>query len=113
MVELPDLAMVGSSCGLRGLKAVGSSHGLAVDPFDVQTVERVPLLSQEGLTCRLLPGAAAPWSPALGPVSKFPALDQEFSSMALAPAQFVVETVDLAGSQFVLVEFEYMADRCR
>ena len=29
----------------------------------------VPLLSQEGLTCRLLPGAAAPWSPALNPVS--------------------------------------------
>ena len=28
----------------------------------------VPLLSQEGLTCRLLPGAAAPWSPALYPV---------------------------------------------
>ena len=33
----------------------------------------VPLLSQEGPTCRLLPGAAAPWSPALDPVSKFPA----------------------------------------
>ena len=28
----------------------------------------VPLLSREGLTRRLLPGAAAPWSPALGPV---------------------------------------------
>ena len=34
----------------------------------------VPLLSREGLTRRLLPGAAAPWSPALDPVSKFPAV---------------------------------------
>ena len=29
----------------------------------------VPLLSQEGPTCRLFPGAAAPWSPALDPVN--------------------------------------------
>ena len=36
---------------------------------------RVPLLSQEGLTCRLLPGATAP----------YPALDQEFVSTE-APA---------------------------
>ena len=28
----------------------------------------VPLLSREGLTRRLLAGAAAPWSPALDPV---------------------------------------------
>ena len=34
----------------------------------------VPLLSREGLTRRLLAGAAAPWSPALDPVSKFPDL---------------------------------------
>ena len=31
----------------------------------------VPLLSREGLTRRLLAGAAAPWSPALNPVSQF------------------------------------------
>ena len=30
----------------------------------------VPLLSREGLTRRLLAGAAAPWSPALDPVLK-------------------------------------------
>ena len=35
---------------------------------------RVPLLSREGPTRCLLPGAAAPWSPALDPVSKFPAV---------------------------------------
>ena len=81
MVELPGLAVVGSSCGLRWLKAVGSSHGLAVDPFDDQFVRqtapafvKVPLLSQEGPTRRLLPGAAAPWSPAFDPVLKFPAV---------------------------------------
>ena len=47
---------------------------------------RVPLLSQEGLTCRLLPGATAP----------FPALDQEFSLLVLAAAKVLVVVVETA-----------------
>ena len=45
----------------------------------------VPLLSQEGPTCRLLPGAAAP----------FPALDQELTSTAAPADDFVVVFVDV------------------
>ena len=55
----------------------------------------VPLLSQEGPTCRLLPGAAAPWSPALDPVSKFPA-DARFVLKSPVTVTFVV-VVGLAG----------------
>ena len=69
---------VGSSCG-RPIPAaeLSRSHDRLVDPAFWQTSPadlRVPLLSQEGPTCRLLPGAAAPWSPALDPVlAKFSA----------------------------------------
>ena len=53
----------------------------------------VPLFSQEGLTCRLLPGATAP----------YPALDQEFSLLAPAAAKFVVvETAAQAVAQSVV-----------
>ena len=65
--------MVGSSCGQALLSDDESSHDHVGDqvwltaPVEVPDVV-VPLLSREGLTRRLLPGAAAPWSPALGPV---------------------------------------------
>ena len=48
----------------------------------------VPLLSREGLPRRLLAGAAAPWSPALNPVSKFPAIAR-FVLKFPAAARFV------------------------
>ena len=44
----------------------------------------VPLLSQEGLTCRLLPGAAAP----------YPALDQVPVMFLSAPARNCFDFVD-------------------
>ena len=53
----------------------------------------VPLLSQEGLTRRLLPGATAPY-PALDQMSKFPAVSPRFVSKFLAaPARFVFVVV--------------------
>ena len=72
------------TCGLRQQLVVDSNRGLVDDPlvllqtaldWTVGLVE-VPgvvvlLLSREELTRRLLAGAAAPWSPALNPVSKF------------------------------------------
>ena len=53
----------------------------------------VPLLSREGPTRRLLPGAAAPWSPALDPVSKFPVASARFVLKFLARFVFVLEKV--------------------
>ena len=79
---------------------VDSSHGRAEDlvfrravPF---FVFEVPLLSQEGLTCRLLPGAAAPWSPALDPVSKFPAVARFVSKFLATTRVFVLKMLVLA-----------------
>ena len=63
------------------VKAGGSSHGQGDDQQLVVAIEtaplvlRVPLLSQEGLTCRLLSGATAPC----------PALDQVLVNLS-APA---------------------------
>ena len=55
----------------------------------------VPLLSREGLTRRLLAGAAAPWSPALNPVSKFPAVARFLSNFP-ASARIVFVLVETA-----------------
>ena len=70
-----------------------SSHGHEGDWFEVLQAAPasnwVPLLSPEGLTGRLLPGATAPWSPALNPVSKFPAAGRscfDFEKVALEAA---------------------------
>ena len=60
----------------------------------------VPLLSQERPTCRLLPGAAAPWSPALDPVLKFPTA-AGFVSKFPAAARFVSKFP--AAASFVVV----------
>ena len=90
MVGTLESGESGSSCGRTMLLAgSGSSRGRVDDPFvfrqmapdwKVGLVEVpeivVPLLSQEGLTCRLLPGATAP----------YPALDLEFSLLAAAAA---------------------------
>ena len=67
-----------SSCGLTDVSSDGSSHGPADDfgSLAVTPVVGVPLLSQEGLTCRLLPGATAPC----------PALDQALIMVPAAPA---------------------------
>ena len=51
----------------------------------------VPLLSQEGPTRRLLPGAAAPY-PALDQISKFPAVSPSFVVPAAAGIVFVFGT---------------------
>ena len=71
------------SCDRRLLLAAESSHGRVVRDWlevrQVAPVLRVPLLSQEGPTCRLLPGATAP----------FPALDQELT-LTVAPADVFV-----------------------
>ena len=56
---------------------------------------RVPLLSQEGPTCRLLPGATAP----------FPALDQELTSTAapVAILCFVLVLIAAQGTAVLVV----------
>ena len=56
----------------------------------------VPLLSQEGPTCRLLPGATAPYPTPGQALTKFPAVVQELTKL-VSPSRFVfvlvVETV--------------------
>ena len=62
------MAVWRSSCGLTNALSGGSNHGPAGDQVGslavAPTVE-VPLLSQEGLTRCLLPGATAPY-PTIG-----------------------------------------------
>ena len=77
VVRLPVVA--GSRCGLLVLagEQCGCGHVELDDQFGRQTAPTcsgVPLLSQEGPTCRLLPGATAP----------YPALDLALTFLAAA-----------------------------
>ena len=74
-----------------------SSHGHEGDQLEVLQAAPasnwVPLLSPEGLTGRLLPGATAPY-PALDQAMKFPAESQRFVSKVPAAAGIVFVVVD-------------------
>ena len=72
--------VAGSSHDPALLTDADSSHDREGDSGKTDQKLRVPLLSQEGPTCRFLPGATAP----------FPALDQELTKFP-APAGSLVK----------------------
>ena len=64
-------------------------------------VVRVPLLSQEGPTCRLLPGATAPY-PALDPGTEYLAAARFVSKLLAEAPRFVLKFSAPAEIVFVL-----------